>query len=100
MSSVQPALGDRTDSQEREARTFRQRSRRRGRRGTSTRPASQPAAQAAGEAFAAYDETLLDGANNDRDRGTRRVPKETAGVRRKKICIFCKEHATGSTTRM
>jgi small subunit ribosomal protein S18 len=32
--------------------------------------------------------------NNDRDRGTRRVPKETGRRTKKKICIFCKEHAT------
>ena len=32
--------------------------------------------------------------NNDRDRGTRRVPKETGWRTKKKICIFCKEHAT------
>jgi len=31
--------------------------------------------------------------NNDRDRGTRRVPKETGRRTKKKICIFCKEHA-------
>jgi small subunit ribosomal protein S18 len=32
--------------------------------------------------------------NNDRDRGTRRVPKETGRRTKKKICIFCKDHAT------
>src|SRR5208283_5292492 len=32
--------------------------------------------------------------NNDRDRGTRRAPKETGRRTKKKICIFCKEHAT------
>jgi small subunit ribosomal protein S18 len=32
--------------------------------------------------------------NNDRDRGTRRAPKETSRRTKKKICIFCKEHAT------
>ncbi|MGO9335216.1 MAG: 30S ribosomal protein S18, partial [Acidimicrobiales bacterium] len=32
--------------------------------------------------------------NNDRDRGTRRVPKETGRRTKKKVCIFCKEHAT------
>jgi len=32
--------------------------------------------------------------NNDRDRGTRRVPKDTGRRTKKKICIFCKEHAT------
>jgi len=32
--------------------------------------------------------------NNDRDRGTRRVSKETGRRTKKKICIFCKEHAT------
>ena len=30
--------------------------------------------------------------NNDRDRGTRRAPKETARRGKKKVCIFCKEH--------
>lgn len=30
--------------------------------------------------------------NNDRDRGTRRAPKETLRRGKKKICIFCKEH--------
>lgn len=32
--------------------------------------------------------------NNDRDRGTRRAPKETARRGKKKVCIFCKEHIT------
>jgi small subunit ribosomal protein S18 len=32
--------------------------------------------------------------NNDRDRGTRRAPKETARRGKKKICIFCKEQMT------
>ena len=32
--------------------------------------------------------------NNDRDRGTRRAPKETGRRTKKKICIFCKDHAT------
>ena len=32
--------------------------------------------------------------NNDRDRGTCRAPKETGRRTKKKICIFCKEHAT------
>jgi small subunit ribosomal protein S18 len=32
--------------------------------------------------------------NNDRDRGTRRVPKETGRRTKKKVCIFCKDHAT------
>jgi len=32
--------------------------------------------------------------NNDRDRGTRRAPKETGRRTKKKVCIFCKEHAT------
>ncbi len=32
--------------------------------------------------------------NNDRDRGTRRAPKETTRRGKKKICIFCKEHVT------
>ncbi len=32
--------------------------------------------------------------NNDRDRGTRRAPKETGRRTKKKICIFCKAHAT------
>jgi small subunit ribosomal protein S18 len=30
--------------------------------------------------------------NNDRDRGTRRAPKEAARRGKKKVCIFCKEH--------
>jgi len=30
--------------------------------------------------------------NNDRDRGTRRAPKETTRRGKKKVCIFCKEH--------
>jgi len=30
--------------------------------------------------------------NNDRDRGTRRAPKDTARRGKKKVCIFCKEH--------
>ena len=29
--------------------------------------------------------------NNDRDRGTRRAPKEAARRGKKKVCIFCKE---------
>jgi small subunit ribosomal protein S18 len=32
--------------------------------------------------------------NNDRDRGTRRAPKDTARRGKKKVCIFCKEHIT------
>jgi small subunit ribosomal protein S18 len=32
--------------------------------------------------------------NNDRDRGTRRAPKETGRRTKKKVCIFCKDHAT------
>lgn len=32
--------------------------------------------------------------NNDRDRGTRRAPKETGRRTKKKVCVFCKEHAT------
>lgn len=32
--------------------------------------------------------------NNDRDRGTRRAPKDTGRRTKKKICIFCKDHAT------
>ena len=32
--------------------------------------------------------------NNDRDRGPRRAPKETGRRTKKKICIFCKDHAT------
>jgi small subunit ribosomal protein S18 len=32
--------------------------------------------------------------SNDRDRGTRRAPKETARRGKKKVCIFCKEHIT------
>lgn len=30
--------------------------------------------------------------NNDRDRSTRRSPKEQARRGKKKVCIFCKEH--------
>jgi len=30
--------------------------------------------------------------SNDRDRGTRRAPKDTARRGKKKVCIFCKEH--------
>jgi small subunit ribosomal protein S18 len=30
--------------------------------------------------------------NNDRDRGTRRAPKENIRRGKKKVCIFCKEH--------
>jgi small subunit ribosomal protein S18 len=30
--------------------------------------------------------------NNDRERSTRRAPKDTARRGRKKVCIFCKEH--------
>src|ERR1019366_2876697 len=29
--------------------------------------------------------------NNDRDRGTRRAPKESTRRGKKKVCIFCKE---------
>jgi small subunit ribosomal protein S18 len=32
--------------------------------------------------------------NNDRDRGTKRVIKDTRPRGKKKICIFCKDHAT------
>jgi small subunit ribosomal protein S18 len=32
--------------------------------------------------------------NNDRDRGTKRTIKDTRPRGKKKICIFCKEHAT------
>ncbi len=32
--------------------------------------------------------------NNDRERGTRRAPKDTARRGKKKVCIFCKEHIT------
>jgi len=32
--------------------------------------------------------------NNDRDRGTRRAPKDNGRRTKKKICIFCKDHAT------
>jgi len=32
--------------------------------------------------------------NNDRDRSTRRAPKEAARRGKKKVCIFCKEHIT------
>ncbi len=32
--------------------------------------------------------------NNDRDRSSRRVPKEATRRGKKKICIFCKEHVT------
>jgi small subunit ribosomal protein S18 len=32
--------------------------------------------------------------NNDRDRGTRRAPKESARRGKKKVCIFCKEQVT------
>ena len=32
--------------------------------------------------------------NNDRDRGTRRAPKDTGRRTKKKVCIFCKDHAT------
>ncbi len=30
--------------------------------------------------------------NNDRDRGTKRVPKETVRRGKKKVCIFCADH--------
>lgn len=30
--------------------------------------------------------------NNDRERGTRRAPKDTGRRGKKKVCIFCKEH--------
>src|SRR5580698_2975422 len=30
--------------------------------------------------------------NNDRDRTTRRAPKDTGRRQKKKICIFCKDH--------
>lgn len=30
--------------------------------------------------------------NNDRDRGTKRVPKEAARRGKKKVCIFCADH--------
>ena len=32
--------------------------------------------------------------NNDRERSTRRAPKETGRRTRKKVCIFCKDHVT------
>src|SRR5579872_2673798 len=32
--------------------------------------------------------------NNDRDRSSRRAPKEAARRGKKKVCIFCKEHIT------
>ena len=32
--------------------------------------------------------------NNDRERSTRRAPKETGRRTKKKICIFCKDHVT------
>jgi small subunit ribosomal protein S18 len=32
--------------------------------------------------------------NNDRDRGTRRAPKESARRGKKKVCIFCKDQIT------
>jgi small subunit ribosomal protein S18 len=31
--------------------------------------------------------------NNDRDRSTRRAPRDTGRRTKKKICIFCKDHA-------
>src|ERR1700744_5304340 len=30
--------------------------------------------------------------NNDRDRSTRRAPKDTGRRTKKKVCIFCKDH--------
>ncbi len=33
--------------------------------------------------------------NNDRDRSTRRAPRENTRRTKKKICIFCKDHADG-----
>src|ERR1700758_4403108 len=32
--------------------------------------------------------------NNDRDRGTKRTVKDTRPRGKKKVCIFCKDHAT------
>ena len=32
--------------------------------------------------------------NNDRDRGTKRTIKDTRPRGKKKVCIFCKDHAT------
>jgi len=32
--------------------------------------------------------------DRDRDRNTRRVPKDTRPRGKKKVCVFCKEHAT------
>jgi small subunit ribosomal protein S18 len=32
--------------------------------------------------------------NNDRDRSSRRAPKEAARRGKKKVCMFCKEHVT------
>src|ERR1700722_1007342 len=32
--------------------------------------------------------------NNDRDRGTKRIIKDTRPRGKKKVCIFCKDHAT------